>query len=73
MHGVFGRWSWVANGVPFALYHLHVPWVIPQTLLVDTLVVTYPSLRYLSALIGIAVHSAQTVFFLGATLAPVLR
>jgi len=29
MQGVFGRRDWVANGVIFALYHLHVPWMIP--------------------------------------------
>src|SRR5215218_571065 len=28
MEGVFGRFSWVANSVLFALYHVHVPWVI---------------------------------------------
>ena len=63
IQGVFGRWDWVANGFLFALYHLHVPWVIPQTLLVDTFAEAYPSRRYRSALIGIIVHSSQTVVF----------
>jgi membrane protease YdiL (CAAX protease family) len=63
MQGAFGRWDWVANGVLFALYHLHVPWVIPQALLVDTVALAYPSRRYRSALLGIAAHSAQSVFF----------
>jgi membrane protease YdiL (CAAX protease family) len=62
MEGVFGRWDWAANGVLFALYHLHVPWVIPQTF-VDTFITAYPSRRYRSALIGIVVHSAQSLFF----------
>ena len=26
MEGVFGRWSWVANGVLFGFYHVHLPW-----------------------------------------------
>jgi len=26
MEGVFGRWSWVANGVLFGFYHVHQPW-----------------------------------------------
>ena len=26
MEGVFGRWSWVANGVLFGIYHVHLPW-----------------------------------------------
>jgi membrane protease YdiL (CAAX protease family) len=63
MRGAFGRWDWAANGVLFALYHLHVPWVIPQTLLVDTFAVGYPARRYRSAVIGIIAHSAQSVFF----------
>jgi uncharacterized protein len=73
MQGAFGRFDWVANGVLFALYHLHVPWVIPQTLLVDTFVEAYPSRRYRSALIGIIVHSSQSVFVLALVLFLVLQ
>jgi membrane protease YdiL (CAAX protease family) len=73
MKGAFGRWDWVANGVLFALYHLHVPWVIPQTLLVDTFAEAYPSRRYRSALIGILVHSSQSLVFLVLLLFLVLR
>lgn len=61
MNGAFGRRDWVANGVLFAAYHLHVPWVIIPTALVDTFAVAYPSRRFRSAWFGIAVHSAQTV------------
>jgi membrane protease YdiL (CAAX protease family) len=61
MNRAFGRGDWVVNGVLFAAYHLHVPWVIPETLLGDTLIVSYPSKRYRSAWIGIVVHSAQSV------------
>ena len=71
MEGVFGRWDWAANGVLFAAYHLHVPWVIPQALL-DSFIVAYPSKRYRSALVGIAVHSAQSVVFAALALAVVL-
>ena len=73
MHGRFGRWDWLANGVLFAAYHLHEPWAIPQTLLVDTFAVAYPSARYRRALIGIVVHGAQSVVFSVLTLAVVLR
>ncbi|MGH3986011.1 MAG: lysostaphin resistance A-like protein [Actinomycetes bacterium] len=72
MQGAFGRWDWAANGVLFAAYHLHVPWAIPATLL-DTFILAYPSRRYRSALIGIAVHSAQSVVTLGLVVALVLR
>lgn len=72
MRGAFGRWDWVANGVLFGLYHLHLPWSIPANLL-DTFIVSYPARRYRSALIGIVVHSAQTVVFSVLILALVLR
>jgi membrane protease YdiL (CAAX protease family) len=72
MQGAFGRWDWVANGALFGVYHLHVPWTIPVNLL-DTFFVVYPSRRYRSALIGIVVHSVQTVVFSALLLALVLR
>jgi uncharacterized protein len=72
MNGRFGRRDWVANGVFFAAYHLHTPWVIPTTLL-DTFILSYPSKRYRSALIGIAVHSAQSIVVLGLVFALVLK
>lgn len=61
MNGAFGRGDWLVNGLLFAAYHLHVPWVMPATLL-DTFILAYPTKRYRSAWIGIAVHSAQSVF-----------
>src|SRR3954451_1905180 len=69
----FGRADWLVNGLLFACYHLHVPWVIPQTVLVDTFALALPSRRYRSSLIAIAAHSAQTVFFIVIALALVLR
>ncbi|MBX6389291.1 MAG: CPBP family intramembrane metalloprotease [Frankia sp.] len=68
MNGAFGRRDWVANGVLFATYHLHVPWAISSALF-DTFIMAYPAKRYLSALFSIAVHSTQSVFILLATLA----
>lgn len=32
MHGVFGRWDWVANAVLFTLKHVYQRWVYPTTL-----------------------------------------
>jgi uncharacterized protein len=71
MNGAFGRGDWLANGVLFAAYHLHVPWSIPVNLL-DTFIVSYPTKRYRSAWIGIAVHSAQSVVFAALVLTLVL-
>jgi membrane protease YdiL (CAAX protease family) len=60
MKGAFGRGDWAANGVLFATYHLHMPWVIP-TVLLDGLILAYPTKRYQSAWIGIVVHSIQSL------------
>jgi membrane protease YdiL (CAAX protease family) len=63
MRGVFGKYDWVANGLLFSLYHVHVPWVIPASL-VDIVALAYPSRRFQSAWMGIIVHSTQSVFIL---------
>ena len=71
MKGVFGKYDWVANGVLFAVYHLHVPWVIPSAL-VDIFALAYPSRRFQSAWMGIIVHSTQSVVIIIGTLTLVL-
>ena len=73
MRGVFGRRDWVANGVLFTVYHLHVPWVIPTTLVEGILLEAYPSRRFQSAWMGIIVHSLQSVVVIGVVLALVLK
>ncbi|HET9871603.1 MAG TPA: CPBP family intramembrane glutamic endopeptidase [Propionibacteriaceae bacterium] len=72
MQSACGRADWIVNGVLFATYHLHMPWVIPTTL-IDTLALSYPARRYRSALIAIAVHSTQSVVIITLTLLLVLR
>lgn len=71
MADAFGRADWFANGVLFALYHLHMPWAIPWTVL-DAFLLAWPTKRYRSAWIGIVVHSTQSLVILGAVLAVVL-
>jgi CAAX protease family protein len=71
MRGVFGKRDWVANGVLFAVYHLHQPWDIP-TALVDIFALSYPSRRFQSAWMGIIVHSAQSVVVIAVVLPLVL-
>jgi membrane protease YdiL (CAAX protease family) len=63
MEGVFGRWSWVANGVLFGFYHLHQPWGILAAILGGVLCYTLPAWRFRSTWMAIIVHSAQSVFF----------
>ena len=72
MNRIFGRGDWAANGALFAAYHVHVPWVIPATLLVDTFTLAYPSKRYRSAWVGIVVHTAQSVVLAAIVLTLVL-
>ena len=72
MRGAFGRWDWLANGVLFGIYHLHTPWSIPANTL-DTIFISLPASRYRSALIGIFVHSVQTVIFTALLLTLVLQ
>jgi CAAX protease family protein len=71
MKAVFGKYDWVANGVLFAVYHLHTPWVIPAAL-VDIFALAYPSRRFQSAWMGIIVHSAQSVVIVVVVLTLVL-
>ena len=71
MNRAFGRHDWIANGVLFAAYHVHMPWAMPTTL-ADTFILSYPSKRYRSAWIGIAVHSMQSVVLVAMALALVL-
>jgi membrane protease YdiL (CAAX protease family) len=63
MEGVFGRWSWVANGVLFGFYHLHQPWGIPGSVISGVFLYAFPSWRFRSTWMGVIVHSAQSVYF----------
>jgi membrane protease YdiL (CAAX protease family) len=60
LNGAFGRFDWLVNGVLFAAYHVHTPWVMPAALL-DSVILSLPSKRYRSAWIGISVHSLQSL------------
>jgi uncharacterized protein len=62
----------VANGVLFALYHLHQPWSIPNTFVDGPFLLAYPSRRFQSAWVGIIVHSVQSPFFIIIVLTKVL-
>ena len=62
MEGVFGRWSWVANGALFGIYHVHLPWGMLDNILTG-LLYAYPAYRYRSTWMSIILHSAQSVYF----------
>jgi membrane protease YdiL (CAAX protease family) len=71
MEGVFGKWDWVANGVLFAIYHLHEPWFFLGYL--DGIILfALPARRFRSTWMSIIVHSVQLVIFFPMILAVVL-
>ena len=61
MEGVFGRGSWMANGILFGFYHVHQPWGILNSVLTG-LLYSFPAYRYRSTWMSIILHSAQNVF-----------
>jgi CAAX protease family protein len=63
MEGVFGKWSWVANGVLFGCYHFHQPWVILDAVISGVFLNAFPAWRFRSTWMSIIVHSAESVFF----------
>ena len=62
MEGVFGKWSWVANGVLSAFYHLHQPWTIAANVLQGVFVLAFPRWRFRSTWMSVIVHSVENVF-----------
>ena len=62
MEGVFGRWSWVANGVLFGFYHVHQPWSIVGVVVSGVFFFALPTWRFRSTWMGIILHSGQSVF-----------
>ncbi len=62
MKGVFGRWDWVANGVVFGVYHLHMPWGIPGNIVFGWLM-AFTAKRYRSNWFPIILHNGQAFYF----------
>lgn len=63
MEGAFGKWDWVANGVIFGFYHLHLPWNIPLSVLTG-LIYAFSAKRFQSTWFSIILHSGRSLFFL---------
>lgn len=72
MEGVFGSWSWVANGVLHGFWHVHQPWGIAGSAISSAFLYAFPSWRFRSTWMGVIVHSAQSVFFVFLILGVVL-
>ena len=63
MNGVFGKWDWVANSILFATYHLHLPWTMPSTLLVDW-IMPWAAKHFKSYWVAAILHGMDAVFLL---------
>ena len=71
MHGVFGRYDWVANAVLFGFYHLHKPWALPSVI-VSNLAISWPAARFRSNWMAIIVHGVEGIPIPVMTLAVIL-
>jgi membrane protease YdiL (CAAX protease family) len=63
MEGVFGRWSWVANGLLFGFYHVHQPWSILGNAIDGIFLVAFPAWRYRSTWMAVIIHSMESIYF----------
>jgi membrane protease YdiL (CAAX protease family) len=62
MEGVFGKWSWAANGALHGAYHLHQPWgIVPS--IISGFIYAFPSQRFRTTWMGVIAHSAQSFYF----------
>lgn len=62
MEGVFGKWSWLANGVLFGFYHFHQPWGIVGSIVSGAFFYAFPTRRFRSTWMGVVVHSGQSIY-----------
>jgi membrane protease YdiL (CAAX protease family) len=62
MAGAFGRGDWLANGVLFALYHLHQPWGMLGSAITGAFFYALPSRYFRCAWFGVIAHSGQSIF-----------
>jgi membrane protease YdiL (CAAX protease family) len=61
MNGVFGKNDWIANGVLFALYHVHTIWQLPSQILFRDWIYSWAAKRYKSFWISAAIHGFDAI------------
>lgn len=66
MHGVFGKWDWLWNGILFGGYHLIRPLSIPS-IMVTGAIWAYFSIRYRSSMIAVFAHAVDALFIMALT------
>jgi membrane protease YdiL (CAAX protease family) len=71
MHGVFGKYDWVANAVLFGFYHVHKIWAFPS-ITVSNLAISWPAARFRSNWMAVIVHGLEGLPILVIVLAVIL-
>jgi membrane protease YdiL (CAAX protease family) len=61
MQGVFGKYDWIANGILFALYHVHMIWQLPSQILFRDWVYAWAAKRYKSYWISVIIHGFDAI------------
>jgi membrane protease YdiL (CAAX protease family) len=62
MNGAFGRWDWIANGVLFSAYHLHLIWTLPSQIIVRDWAYPWAVKRYKSYWMSVIIHGFDAIF-----------
>jgi uncharacterized protein len=72
MHGVFGKWDWLANGVLFGFYHLHKPHIILSTAIYFGFLFSFPSKYFQSSWMALIIHGLEGLLGLTIVLGVIL-
>ncbi len=61
MNGVFGKYDWIANGILFTLYHIHMIWQLPSQILFRDWIYAWAAKRYKSYWISAIIHGFDAI------------
>jgi membrane protease YdiL (CAAX protease family) len=67
MEGVFGRWAWLANGILFGLYHVHLVAHLPS-IIISNFAYSWPAQRYRSVWLAVLIHGFEGLILLAIVL-----
>jgi membrane protease YdiL (CAAX protease family) len=63
MNGVFRKWDFLANGMLFSMYHLHMIWGLPSMLFVDW-IHAFAAKRFKSYWMAVITHGFDALFLI---------
>lgn len=62
MYGTFGKWAFVANGILFSAYHIHLIWALPSQIILRDWIYAWASQRYRSYWVSALIHCYDALF-----------